>query len=139
MGAWRDIIIALMIVTVMVFYPGGLWGVIQELRETFATLRAALMVRMRRRFERAKREGMLGLREEMVETKHGLIAVADTGPSDGHVGPPILLLHGNSACKEAFHNQFAHFRDRHRVIAFDLPGHGASDNGDPEETYNVIA
>jgi len=139
MGAWRDIIIALMIVAVMVFYPGGLWGVIQELRETFATLRAALMVRMRRRFERAKREAMLGLREEMVETKHGLIAVADTGASDTHTGPPILLLHGNSACKEAFQNQFAHFRDRHRVIAFDLPGHGASDNGDPEETYNVIA
>ena len=39
------------------------------------------------------------------QTKHGKIAVADTGPSDSHTMPPILFLHGNSACKEAFENQ----------------------------------
>ena len=51
------------------------------------------------------------------------------------MSPPVET----SACKEAFENQFAHFRDRHRIVAFDLQGHGASDNGDPENTYNVIA
>jgi len=36
-------------------------------------------------------------------------------------------------------HQIEYFRGKHRVIAFDLPGHGMSDNGDPEKTYNVIA
>lgn len=139
MGAWRDIIIAMLIVAVMVFYPGGLWGVVQELREVAQTLRSRLMARLRRRTDKAKREALLGTSEKLVTTTYGTIAVSDTGPSDSHVGPPILFLHGNSACKEAFEHQFAHFRDQHRVIAFDLPGHGVSDNGDPETTYNVIA
>lgn len=139
MGAWRDIVIAAMILAVMVFYPGGIWGVIQELREGVQNMRTAVMVRWRRYSQKSDREARLGVTEEIVETAHGKIAVADTGPSDRHTGPPILFLHGNSACKEAFEHQFAQFRDTHRVIAFDLPGHGASDNGDPETTYNVIA
>ncbi|MFK7752539.1 MAG: alpha/beta fold hydrolase [Sedimentitalea sp.] len=139
MGAWRDIVIAVMIVAVMVFYPGGLWGVIQELREGVQNLRTGMMARLRRTSEKAAREARLGVREDIIQTRYGKIAVADTGANDGQSGPPLLLLHGNSACKEAFEHQFAHFRDRHRVIAFDLPGHGASDNGDPETTYNVIA
>lgn len=139
MGAWRDIIIAAMIVAVMVFYPGGLWGVVQELREAVQTRASSLTVRLRRTRQKAMREALLQIREEIVMTKHGAIAVADTGASDSHEGPPILFLHGNSACKEAFQYQFAHFRARHRVIAFDLPGHGASDNADPETSYNVNA
>ena len=139
LGPWRDIIIAVMIVLVMVFYPGGLWGVIQELREALQNVRTKLMAHSRRRSQMARREKILGVKEQFIKTAHGTIAVADTGASDRYTMPPILFLHGNSACKEAFENQFAHFRDKHRLIAFDLPGHGVSDNGDPESTYNVIA
>lgn len=138
-GPWRDIIIASLIVAVMVFYPGGLWGVIQELREVVQTLRTGLMAQIRRRRWRSVREAKLGVSERIIDTSHGKIAVADTGPSDQQTLAPILFLHGNSACKEAFEAQFAYFRDRHRVIAFDLPGHGASDNADPELTYNINA
>jgi pimeloyl-ACP methyl ester carboxylesterase len=68
-------------------------------------------------------------------TRHGKIAVADTGSDK----PPLLLIHGNSSAKEAFANQFQAFRERYRVIAFDLPGHGVSDNGDPEKDYSLEA
>ena len=139
LGPWRDIIIALMIVLVMIFYPGGLWGVIQELREAVQNIRSNLTARSRRSSQRTDREQMLGVKEQFIKTRYGTIAVADTGSADQHSMPPILFLHGNSACKEAFENQFANFRDRHRLVAFDLPGHGVSDNGDPETTYNVIA
>lgn len=78
---------------------------------------------------------MTGARETMVETHHGKIAVADTGSDK----PPLLLIHGNSSAKEAFANQFRAFRERYRVISFDLPGHGVSDNGDPEKDYSLEA
>lgn len=139
LGPWREIILAVLIVAVMVFYPGGLWGLVQELREVAQTLKTRLMLAFRRRVDRPRREAILGVSERMIRTRHGLIAVADSGAPDAPEGPPILFLHGNSACKEAFAKQFAHFRKSHRVIAFDLPGHGASDNGDPEQTYNVPA
>ena len=38
-----------------------------------------------------------------------------------------------------FRHQFAEFHDDYRVVAFDLPGHGVSPNGDPEDDYNVEA
>lgn len=138
-GPWRQIVVAIVIVLVMVFYPGGLWGVIQEMREVFENARTSMVARVRRRFGKADREAMLGAREEMIRTSYGDIAVADTGQREGQSGPPILFLHGNSACKEAFKYQFAYFGKRHRLIAFDLPGHGVSDNADPEKAYNIVA
>ena len=52
-------------------------------------------------------------------------------------GPPVLLVHGNSACKEVFARQFDSPRlTGYRLIALDLPGHGASANApDPQATY----
>ena len=138
LGAWRNIIIAVMIVLVLVFYPGGLWAAFQEIREVFDTVRTALIARFRRGRERAAREARLGASETMVETRHGQIAVADTGGA-GTTGAPILMIHGNSSCKEVFTHQFAAFRNGHRMIAFDLPGHGVSSNADPEKSYNVQA
>ena len=43
--------------------------------------------------------------------------------------PPVLLLHGNSSCKEVFVNQIIALR-RHGfgVVVPDLPGHGGSDD-----------
>ena len=43
-------------------------------------------------------------------------------------GLPLVFLHGNSSCGEAWFQQFAAFRDRFRVIAFDSVNHGHSSN-----------
>ncbi len=52
-------------------------------------------------------------------------------------GPPVLLVHGNSACKEIFARQFdSPALSAYRLIALDLPGHGAStDAPDPLAAY----
>ena len=52
-------------------------------------------------------------------------------------GPAILLIHGNSSCKEVFARQFsAPALGDYRLIAIDLPGHGASEDArDPARTY----
>ncbi|MCA2011467.1 alpha/beta hydrolase [Cereibacter sphaeroides] len=68
-----------------------------------------------------------------LDTPFGKIAYRDSGGS----GRPILLVHGNSACKEVFAAQFdAPELAGFRLIAPDLPGHGASeDAADPASTY----
>ena len=49
----------------------------------------------------------------------------------------LVLIHGNSACKEVFHNQFAGLKDV-QIIAFDLPGHGcSSDAANPAVQYTI--
>ena len=69
------------------------------------------------------------------ETAHGRIAWAE---SEGD-GPAVLLIHGNSSAKEIFGRQLAgDIGRRHRLIAFDLPGHGASsDAPEPGKTYSI--
>jgi pimeloyl-ACP methyl ester carboxylesterase len=54
-------------------------------------------------------------------------------------GPAIVLVHGNSASSKAFARQLDGPLGRnYRVIAYDLPGHGASDNAaEPAATYNM--
>lgn len=138
-GPWQNIIVALAIILVVVFYPGGLWAALQQLREFADGLRSQTIARLQRQRGKETREAMTGARERMLQTTFGRIAVADTDPAGGTDKPALLLLHGNSACKEAFHKQFRSFADRYRVIAFDLPGHGVSDNADPETAYNVKA
>ena len=44
----------------------------------------------------------------------------------GTGSPPIFLLHGFSCGRTDFVHQFAHFSERHRVVAFDQRGHGES-------------
>lgn len=134
-GPWRDIFIAMLIILVMVLYPGGVWGVIQEIREAATTWRSEFRARLRRAKGKSAREALLDAPEKMVTTRHGQIAVTDTGGDN----PVILAIHGNSACKEAYTKLFAAFRNSHRLIAFDLPGHGVSGNADPETVYNVTA
>lgn len=41
-------------------------------------------------------------------------------------GPPLVLLHGFTGSSGAWGNLAQRLAERHRVIAFDLPGHGAS-------------
>jgi pimeloyl-ACP methyl ester carboxylesterase len=43
-------------------------------------------------------------------------------------GQPLVFLHGMSSCGEAWWQQFEHFRDRFRVIAYASVNHGHSSN-----------
>ena len=68
-----------------------------------------------------------------IDGTHGRIAVQDSGGD----GPALVLVHGNSSCKEVFVPQFtAPELAGWRRVAFDLPGHGASDDApDPGAAY----
>jgi pimeloyl-ACP methyl ester carboxylesterase len=70
-----------------------------------------------------------------VETSHGSLAVEESG--QGEV--PLLMIHGNSFCRGVFRHQLqSSLTANHRLIAFDLPGHGeSSDAPDSERTYTV--
>jgi pimeloyl-ACP methyl ester carboxylesterase len=70
-----------------------------------------------------------------LESHGGKIVCHD---SEG-TGRTLVLVHGNSASSKAFAKQLdGTLGQKHRVIAFDLPGHGQSDNAaDPAATYNI--
>jgi pimeloyl-ACP methyl ester carboxylesterase len=70
-----------------------------------------------------------------VATRHGEIAVAQSSGS----GMPVLFIHGNSSAKEAFRKQYeGELGQTYRMIAVDLPGHGASSNApNPSVTYSM--
>lgn len=73
--------------------------------------------------------------ETTVETSHATISVREK-PG---MGPTVVFVHGNSSCKEVFREQFADaaFADW-RLIALDLPGHGASEDArNPEKSYQI--
>ncbi len=57
----------------------------------------------------------------------------------GRSSNTVVLLHGNSACKEVFARQFEYFKDApFSLLAFDLPGHGASGNAlNPQTNYTI--
>lgn len=73
--------------------------------------------------------------ERIVRTSHADIAVAETSGA----GLPIVLIHGNSSCKEVFRNQLmSPLAESHRMLALDLPGHGrSSDAFDPARSYSM--
>jgi pimeloyl-ACP methyl ester carboxylesterase len=73
--------------------------------------------------------------ESFVDTSHARIAVRDGGGD----GRPVLLVHGNSSCKEVFARQFdAPALQGLRLVAIDLPGHGASSDAvDPARSYTI--
>src|SRR5262249_5869827 len=70
-----------------------------------------------------------------VSTTEGKISIWD---SQG-TGSPVLFLHSNSACKEAFLPQFkSKALQKYRLIAMDFSGHGASDKAKHrEKIYSV--
>ena len=41
-------------------------------------------------------------------------------------GPPLLFIHGHAGCWQNWLENIPHFAERHRVVAFDLPGFGWS-------------
>lgn len=69
----------------------------------------------------------------MVPTSHGMVAVRDAGTGSSSV----ILIHGNSSSSAVFQPQIdSAALARHRLVAIDLPGHGASaDATHPERTY----
>jgi pimeloyl-ACP methyl ester carboxylesterase len=75
--------------------------------------------------------------DRRLQTRFAEIAVSDSGGS----GPPVLLIHGNSASKAIFASQFqSPLGQALRVIAFDLPGHGeSSDAFEPAGAYTIGA
>ena len=76
----------------------------------------------------------MSVTERTIRTSHADIAVSQTAGK----GLPVLLIHGNSSCKEVFSKQLnSDLGDKFRLIAMDLPGHGASSNAvNPEVTYS---
>ncbi len=72
---------------------------------------------------------------KMVTTAAGEIAVLETRGD----GPTVMLIHGNSAHKEAWAKQYdGPLGARYRMVALDLPGHGASDDAaDPDAVYSM--
>ena len=47
---------------------------------------------------------------------------------DGGAGAPLLVLHGIGSAGESFAPQFAGLADRFRIVAWDAPGYGGSDD-----------
>ncbi|MDX7989321.1 alpha/beta hydrolase [Xenorhabdus sp. 12] len=69
-----------------------------------------------------------------IQTRYADISVLDTGGN----GLPVLLIHGNSSCKEIFRYQIDYLKGKYRVLALDLPGHGASSNAsEPQLAYSM--
>jgi len=50
-------------------------------------------------------------------------------------GEPLLFLHGLGSCSEDWKDQIDYFRDRYRVVACDLRGHGQSSK--PRQRYSI--
>lgn len=134
-GSWRAIIIALLIIAVVVIYPGGLFAALQEAWGATNRLKTNLIAAYRRRAGQSARAAAMGVADRLVETRHGRVSVCDTENGE----KTLLFIHGNSSAKEVFRHQFGAFRQDYRVVAFDLPGHGVSPNADPEDDYNVEA
>ncbi|MCP4319159.1 MAG: alpha/beta fold hydrolase [Hyphomicrobiales bacterium] len=134
-GASRSIIIAAMIIAVVVVYPGGLYAAMQEIWGLGTRLRTNVTAAWRRRFQASLRQEAMGVKDHLVETRHGPVSVCDTGNGD----QTIIFVHGNSSCKEVFRRQFDEFAGQYRLVTFDLPGHGVSPNGNPDEDYAVEA
>lgn len=55
------------------------------------------------------------------------------------LGVPVIFLHGNSSCKEVFGDLWRILLSRgNELVAFDLPGHGASKNAArPQARYTL--
>lgn len=77
----------------------------------------------------------MGIVERRIETRHGVVATTDTGGS----GFPLLMIHGSGWAQNVFRKQFdSELTKNWRLLAVDLPGHGASDDArDPQSAYSI--
>ena len=134
-GAWRDIAVAVVIILIVIVYPGGLHAVVQECWGAFDRIKCGALARFRRHWQAERRARLCGAPDRLVETSLGRVSVFDHGAG----ARAIVMLHGNSSCKEAFHRQYEALCPRYRVVSFDYPGHGVSPNGNPETAYGLDA
>lgn len=76
-------------------------------------------------------------RTEVVELADGTKLVAlMAGPAD--VTESIVFLHGLGGSQSTWASVLGHFAETYRVVAVDLPGHGASDKPSPASTdYSI--
>ena len=69
-----------------------------------------------------------------LDTPNGAIAVCEL---DGQ-GPAVVLIHGNSSSSRAFSRQIdGPLGRRFRLVALDLPGHGASGDAKDPSAYSL--
>lgn len=69
-----------------------------------------------------------------IDTPNGAIAVHQSAGR----GPAVVLVHGNSSSSRAFGRQLdGPLGARFRLIAIDLPGHGASDDAKDGSLYSL--
>ncbi len=73
--------------------------------------------------------------KQTIHTSRADIAVRTSAGT----GLPLILLHGNSSCKEVFTRQMeGSVGEAYNLVAIDLPGHGASSDAfDPAATYSI--
>jgi pimeloyl-ACP methyl ester carboxylesterase len=76
-----------------------------------------------------------GYRMERLVRDGVALAYEEQGAGD----PPLVLVHGWCCDHTYFAPQAAYFAGRHRVVAIDLRGHGASDKPEQDYTLDVFA
>ncbi|RWC96265.1 MAG: alpha/beta hydrolase [Mesorhizobium sp.] len=77
----------------------------------------------------------MAVAERTIRTPQADLRVSESaGP-----GMPIVMIHGSGASRAVFARQFdSPLADAHRLVAFDLPGHGqSSDAADPMADYTL--
>lgn len=84
----------------------------------------------------------LNIDGQKVPTSFGNVAVYMTPKTHDNAGNPALLcIHGNSHSSEIFrHVLHSSLSRSNQILAFDLPGHGLSDDAtDPNNAYTMPA
>lgn len=75
------------------------------------------------------------LQATRVSTSTGAVGVLDWGGSE----EPLILLHPNGFCAGLYEPLARHLKSRARVLALDLPGHGASSDPATAGEYSFAA
>jgi pimeloyl-ACP methyl ester carboxylesterase len=74
------------------------------------------------------------MKTHKIEAPNGALAVHESADQ----GPPVVLIHGNSSSSRVFSRQLeGPLGQRFRLIAVDLPGHGASDDAKDPSAYSL--
>ena len=74
------------------------------------------------------------MKTHMIETPDGRIAAHESAGQ----GPAAVLIHGNSSSSRAFSKQLeGPLGQRFRLVAIDMPGHGASDDKKDPALYSL--